>query len=67
MIAPVDSTPRVRNVAVVHSVVEDGATAANVAEKALSTVKSWIVENPTAAVATCAGLGLLIGYLVKRR
>jgi ElaB/YqjD/DUF883 family membrane-anchored ribosome-binding protein len=39
----------------------------NSATQLAKTVKQWVGEHPVAAVSVCATIGLLLGYIVKRR
>jgi ElaB/YqjD/DUF883 family membrane-anchored ribosome-binding protein len=59
---------RVRNVAVVNvpNGVDDDKVR-SVAESALRTTKQWVQQHPTKAVAASVMLGLIVGYVVKRR
>lgn len=71
MIAPIKTPPdrsRVRNPAMAQpSVNENEAAPANSGTKILQTAKQWVAANPTAAVAAAAAVGLLLGWVVKRR
>lgn len=61
-------TTRVRNLGVVHVASDQQAEPpANVAEKVLRTTKLWVDRYPTTAVVASVALGLLVGYVIKRR
>jgi ElaB/YqjD/DUF883 family membrane-anchored ribosome-binding protein len=66
MIAPFDSKSRIPSqLSAPYS--QQLADSSHRVEKMGKTVKDWVGEHPTAAVVTCAVVGLLVGYLVKRR
>ncbi len=70
MIAPAKSTnpARARNTVPVNVAPSQMfSNELSTAEKALETTKQWIAQNPTSAVVASAVLGLLVGYVVKRR
>ena len=71
MIAPIESiskAARNRNLNVVNDAsVEVGFNEPKVSGKALKATKQWVAQHPTAAVVTSIVLGLLVGYVVKRR
>jgi ElaB/YqjD/DUF883 family membrane-anchored ribosome-binding protein len=71
MIASTDSTSKaasVRNSGFVNVPTEDdGSEGRSIAETALQTAKQWVQQHPTAAVTASVMLGLLVGWVVKRR
>jgi len=70
MISPAKSSnpTRIRNLGVVDVASDQGVSEeSNAAEKALETTKQWVARNPTTAVVASVVLGLLVGYVVKRR
>lgn len=67
MIARTDSIRRVRSIEVIHSAAQDESSDENGPHRSLATAKNWVENNPTAAVAICAAVGLVIGFLIKRR
>ncbi len=71
MIAPIESLSkknRPRNFDVSRDDSNDGESAtASSPEKIVQTAKDWVGEHPAAAIVCSAALGLLVGWLVKRR
>ena len=72
MIAPIEKTPHDRATIHQHATVRQQAVGTekgglSPAIKTAAVLKHWVAEHPTAAVAACAMLGLVVGYLVKRR
>jgi ElaB/YqjD/DUF883 family membrane-anchored ribosome-binding protein len=64
----ISSTSSVRNLGVVHVPSDQGSAGTlKATENAMQTTQLWIEKHPTAAVVASVAVGLLVGYLVKRR
>lgn len=71
MIAPIETqstaAPVHRQDTATLPLEENNYAETNPVERVLASAKSWVGNHPTAAVVTSVTLGLLLGYIVKRR
>jgi ElaB/YqjD/DUF883 family membrane-anchored ribosome-binding protein len=67
MIAPIDSKPLERKATDVPWTQNVDGVERNRSNLAAGKLKQFVVEHPAVAVAACAVLGLVVGYLIKRR
>ena len=70
MIAPAKSynSARVRNLGVVSVGPDsDPSSERNAVDTSLQVTRRWVNQHPTAALVTSVALGLLLGYVFKRR